>query len=120
MVAQKTPMPQKPLLHYEEADYDELINENQEFIHNNANDDNYDVEAGAFSWLFKDLPVIIPQDKDDQKRVSSDIEDAIDDRLRTYDKALEAYAAANDDIEQEESYGPAKVWVADGRLFAKF
>ena len=111
---------QKPLLHYEEEDYDELVVQTEEFIHDNASDDNYDVEAGAFSWLFKDLPVIFPNDKDDQKRACDDIKDAIDNRLEAYDEALKTHAAVNDDLDEVVPYGSAKVWAADGRLFAKF
>lgn len=113
-------MEQKPLLHYEEEDYDELVVQTEEFIHNNASNDTYDEEAGAFSWSLKDLPVLFPKDKDDQERACSDIKDVIDDRLRTYDEILDTYAAVNDDVDRGEPYGPATVWVADGRLFAKF
>ena len=66
------------------------------------------------------MSVIFPNDKDDQKRACDDIKDAIDNRLEAYDEALKTHAAVNDDLDEVVPYGSAKVWVADGRLFAKF
>ncbi len=108
-----------------DTDYESNICDLEEKIFDSVNNGSvaFDDEAQAYTFRLKDLNFDFPEDEDDIKKVCTDIQDELDFRLKSYNDALRAHAANNDEGDadgEDYSYTPASVWLKDGVLYAKF
>ena len=104
------------------SEYENQINELEEFLFNAINDGSVllNDESNAYEFSLTDLDFEFPIEQEDLDMICSDIKDELDFRLSSYSEALDAANANSEEPEEESTgYTPAVIWIEDNIMFIR-